>query len=143
MQGSLIGLLDIHWGDSPDSAKSKLLRMEGVTFVSDTSGFRFHGGSFMGHKVDAWILDFWKGKYFHFARIHFLQDTASAQSLVEDLQKKLENQFGKTSEPRTWRFAVQGEEQTNSVSIFYAPPEPVAVWYGGHGYVDSLERALK
>jgi len=143
IKATLNGLPQIDWGTPPDSAKATMQGMQGVKFHSDTSGVRFRGGSFMGHKVDMWILDFWQGKYFNMARISFPFDSASEQSLLEDLQEQLEAQFGATAEARRWRFGVQGVEKTNVVSIFHQPRHAVEIWYSGHGYVDSLERSRK
>lgn len=150
VQGSLTGLLNIHWGDSRDSAKSKMLAMEGVEFVADSAATsfdpinsRFRGGSFMGHEVQEWVLSFWKNRNLWSALIQFKHDSASSTSFVDDLEWKLRSQYGNAPESRIWRFAVQGEEKANVVRIFPDSSGAVAVVYAAYGYVDSLERSLK
>ncbi len=140
---SLDGVLDLQWGDSPATAKSKLLKITGIQFVTDTLDYWFVGGSYLGHAVEEWELSFWKGKYLWYARITPRQDPETADALVNELEQDLESRYGTTPQPRTWRFSVEGEERTNNVSIIYSQEAPVEIWYAASGFVDSLEHARR
>lgn len=122
-----------------------------MKFISDSSGMRFSGGIFMGHPVNEWILDFWKGTSFCLIRIRFQHDSANSDSNYHNLIEQYESQLGKSKEviqdryPKmcTWRFAVSGTEKTNTVGPSLMHTGDVEVWYMGTGFTDSLEHAVK
>ena len=140
-KGSLRGFLDIRFGDTPESVRSRILKVKGVTDISGPAGYRFRGGEHLGHEVDEWIMDFWKARYFFFARISFKTDSAGSASLTEDLEGKLERQFGIPGYQKCWRFVVEGQPFTNDVRIHYGGRVPVEVQYYGRASIDSIEGA--
>jgi hypothetical protein len=151
LSGSLSGFNQISWGTSPAVAKSKLLEQEGVKFVSDSAGMRFSGGTFMGHPVNEWILDFWKRTSFWSIRICLRHDSATSESNYYELIRKYESQFGESKEivkgqyPKMciWRFAVSGTEKTNTIAPSLLPSGDVEIWYMATGFTDSLDHAIK
>ena len=135
---SLPGFLDIRFGDPPDSVRRKILRIKGVTDISGPAGYRFHGGEYLGHEVDEWIMDFWKARYFFEARIDFKKDSAASASLSQDLEGRLERQFGIPGYQRSWRFRVQGQHNMNNVWLLYGGRVPVELKYYGSASIDSI-----
>ncbi|HTP80165.1 MAG TPA: hypothetical protein VMM57_07155 [Bacteroidota bacterium] len=140
---SLDGFLDITWGDSPAQVKSKMLKKPGVEFASDSLDFEFTGGTFLGHTVDRWLFVFWRAKHLWYVRIIPEQDPQSIETLVVQLDDDLSTLYGKTEQPRTWRYLVEGETRTNDVRLIASQYSQVEVWFAGYGYLDSLQHALR
>lgn len=141
----LNGILNIFWGDSPDVVRTKLLKQPGVSFVSDSAFLFLRGGTFMGHEVESWTIDFWLQKYFWSAGVQFKADTSNSQSLAADLEQQLNRQYGKRRETFLWTYPVQGVSTTNDVQLLTWPtdkPQVVELSYSGHGYADSLSQFM-
>jgi hypothetical protein len=150
-KGSLSGFHTLPWGTGPAETKLQMVKLEGIRFVSDTIGLRFSGGTWMGHEVNEWILDFWKQTSFWSIRIRLAKDSANADALFHDFIRQYEIQYGNSEEIMdnessriyTWRFAAAGTKLTNTIGCSLFPTHEVEVWYMGTGFVDSLDHAVQ
>lgn len=136
--GSLTGVLGLNWGDPPEKVKRTLLAIKGVTFAKDSAGMRFRGGSFMGKKVNNWIVDCYLAKYLSDFTMIFESDSKTIDSDLKYMQAKLEKVYGKASGPGTWTFAVKGRGPRNSVIIDKNETASLVIQFWGLGTLDSL-----
>lgn len=150
-QHPILGFRDIAWGDSPASAKSKMLQIPGVRFTSDSAGMHFSDGSYMNHPVQRWILDFWRGSLFNYAQVYFVSDSYSGSAIFADLDAQARQLYGAptnsfdsdSTKHHLWAYPVTSSKHRNTMSVILDPSGNAYVWYGGSGYIDSLEHVQK
>ncbi len=132
---SLEGFLNIRWGESLDSAKSKMVAREGVSVDSIESPpgaylLFMHGGEFLGCRVSQWKLLF-SDRGFYRGDIEITNKLESNLSdCYEQVRKEIEKHFGAPSEtsPKEYSAAwsnwtFPSESKSNVLQTLFFPDQ--------------------
>jgi len=146
---TLDGFLEIAWGESMSSAKSKMIKRDMIQFTkrynlgSGKEGLSFKGGRFAGQAVTVWVLKFIDNQ-FYAATLRIQSSKTQIAGRYAEIKSLITKKYGEpdmeTVIRARWGFSAKGKEENEMGCAITEEFSILIVYQNGALLKQAMER---